>query len=129
MLIGYKENYSIFSYLGEITPRIVWDFYNMVIERVKLIEILKLSKECIDLFSRFKINSIKLRFEHISNEESKTREDLLDPNYDFDVSKSTNSLMIQLSEHTLNCKVIEDLARVSSLRHELDAFIYLTIIF
>lgn len=129
MLIGFSASFSNLRYLEKINNQTLWDFYSSFIVKVNMQDILKLSSFCLSQFYRLKLASMQNRYKLFCNEENKAEESiaLLSPGYEFDVLKYANTLMYNLNLHSLSCQVVEDLARVGSLRHELDAFIFLTI--
>lgn len=60
-LKNFNVEFKQLKYLGDISPRILWNKYSQLIDRVNLNMIFQLSKEEILLFSRLKFASIKLK--------------------------------------------------------------------
>ena len=111
-----------------MNPQILWTLYNSTISNINVKKVLMLSAPCINMFSRLKLASVKNRFEKYCDEENKTNiiEILLNPEHNFDFNIESIRLQVEMNNHLEDCKVIEELAFVTSLGRELDSFIFLT---
>lgn len=119
-LDAFIEQFQNFSHFGHISILTVWEIYGASIEKINASPIYELEEECIDLFSRLKLASIKLRSEATpSGMPSGEVPYLLDDH--FSLEDAYQNLMLDLKASFYNTEGAKNKA-LSQLKDELRDF-------
>jgi LPS O-antigen subunit length determinant protein (WzzB/FepE family) len=65
MLQQFKERFQKLEFLGNITPIVVYQHFEKVIEQASVTQVYELDQPSIDLFSRLKLTSMKQRLDKV----------------------------------------------------------------
>ena len=119
----FTKELNNLMFLATIDSQMLWDYYGEFVEQASIDKVLQLTMPQVELFSILKLHSLALRVAQLQRNDQPQEKLLITKGRpDYKLKGTAQQLGLEISDFSMNCKSVSELARAESLRHELDAF-------